>query len=195
MPSLPEFALTGEDRCSLLKFARQCVQATVQRSPVPAAPPNASFALICGVFVTLHVKEKLRGCIGVIETTEPLDASIAHCAAGAALHDPRFSPVRMEELDSLQIEISLLSPPFPIRIEEIEIGRHGLIVAKDRKRGLLLPQVAVEHSLDKETFLAETCRKAGLPRDAWKMEDVQTCGFTCEVFSEQDGMQERNGCL
>jgi AmmeMemoRadiSam system protein A len=138
------------------------------------------------VFVTLHVKENLRGCIGVIETMEPLAASIAHCAAGAALHDPRFSPVRIEELESLQIEISLLSPPLPIRLEEIEIGRHGLIVAKDRKRGLLLPQVAVEHTLDRETFLAETCRKAGLPRDAWKTDDVQILGFTCEVFSDDD---------
>lgn len=139
--------------------------------------------------MTLHVKEKLRGCIGVIETTEPLAASIAHCAAGAALHDPRFSPVRAEELDSLQIEISLLSPPLPIRPEEIQIGRHGLIVAKGGNRGLLLPQVALEHALDKETFLAETCRKAGLPRDAWKTEDVQISGFTCEVFSDQGDMR------
>lgn len=184
MPSLPEFALTEEDHHSLLKFARQCVQAAAQRSAAPPAPTDSPFSLICGVFVTLHVKEKLRGCIGVIETTEPLAASIAHCAAGATLHDPRFSPVRGEELDSLKIEISLLSPPFPIRLEEIEIGCHGLIVAKDNKRGLLLPQVALEHALDKEAFLAETCRKAGLPRDAWKIGDVQICGFTCEVFSD-----------
>lgn len=188
MPSLLEFALTKEDHRALLKFARQCVHAAVQRleAPPPAiAPP---FSLICGVFVTLHVNEKLRGCIGVIESTEALGASIAHCAAGAALHDPRFSPVRAEELESLQIEISLLSSPSPILMEEIEIGRHGLIVAKDRKRGLLLPQVAVEHALDKEAFLAETCRKAGLPRDAWKMGDVQILGFTCDVFSDQDGV-------
>jgi len=184
MPSLPEFALTEEDRSSLLKFARECVQAAVERLTAPAAPPDATFSLICGVFVTVQVKERLRGCIGIIETAEPLAASIAHCAAGAALHDPRFSPVRPEELDSLQIEISLLSPPFPIRPEQIEIGRHGLIVAKDRKRGLLLPQVATEHALDKETFLAETCRKSGLPRDAWRTEEVEILGFTCEVFSD-----------
>jgi len=186
MPSLPEFALTAEDQRSLLKFARQCVQAAVHRSNPPAIPATAPFSLVCGVFVTLHTKEKLRGCIGVIETTESLAASMAHCAAGAALHDPRFSPVRVEELDSLRIEISLLSPPAPVRPEEIEIGHHGLIVALDRRRGLLLPQVAVEHSLDREMFLAETCRKAGLPRDAWKMKEVQILGFTCEVFSDDD---------
>jgi len=184
MPSLPEFAHSEEDHRSLLNFARQCVYAAVQRSDAPDATMAGPFSFICGVFVTLHVKEKLRGCIGVIETAEPLAASIAHCAAGAALHDPRFSPIRIEELESLQIEISLLSPPLPIRLEEIEIGRHGLIVAKDRNRGLLLPQVAVEHALDRETFLSETCRKASLPRDAWKTDDVQILGFTCEVFSD-----------
>src|SRR5262249_28524378 len=171
--------------------ARECVQAAVQQSTAPANPMAGPFSLICGVFVTLHVKQKLRGCIGVIETAEPLAASIAHCAAGAALHDPRFSPVRADELDSLQIEISLLSPPFPIRTEQFEICRHCLSAAKDRKRGLLLPQVATEHALDQETFLAETCRKAGLPREAWRTEEVEILGFTCEVFS--DGGEGGNG--
>jgi AmmeMemoRadiSam system protein A len=184
MPSLPEFALTEEDHRLLLEFAHKCARAAVERCTVPEAQGTPLFSLVCGVFVTLHVRKKLRGCIGVIETEESLGASIAHCAAGAALRDPRFSPIRAEELDSLQIEISLLSPPTAIRPEEIEIGRHGLIVVKDRQRGLLLPQVAVEHSLDRDAFLGETCRKAGLPRDAWKFGGVQIFGFTCEVFSD-----------
>ena len=186
MQFLPEFGLAEEDHHSLLKFARQCVMAAVSGSTKPEAPAISPFNLVCGVFVTLHVRERLRGCIGVIEAGEPLGISVAHCAAGAALHDPRFSPLRLEELDSLQIEISLLSPPFAIRPEEIEIGRHGLIVATERRRGLLLPQVATEHSLDKNAFLEETCRKAGLPRDAWKTDAVQILGFTSEVFSDSD---------
>lgn len=185
MPSLPESALPKEDRVALLQFARQCVQASVTRASNPVAPLNPVFDRRCGVFVTLHVRGKLRGCIGVIEAEESLRASIPHCAASAALHDPRFSPVRTEELPDLQIEISLLSSPAPIHHDEIEIGRHGLIVAKDRHRGLLLPQVAVEHSLDRTSFLEETCRKAGLPRDAWKSGPMQILAFTCEVFSDQ----------
>src|SRR5262249_12384749 len=114
----------------------------------------------------------------------PLAVSIVHCAAGAALRDPRFSRVRPEELGLLQIEISLLSTPAPIRLEDIEIGRHGLIVSEGRHRGLLLPQVATEHSLDRKTFLEETCRKAGLHRDAWRSDSIQIFGFTCDVFSD-----------
>jgi uncharacterized protein len=187
MPSLPEFVLPEEDRRALLEFARQSVHSAVTRNANPPPPPIPAFARMCGVFVTLHVQGKLRGCIGVIEAEEPLGASISHCAASAALHDPRFAPVRAEELPHLQIEISLLSTPATIRPEEIEIGRHGLLIVKDRHRGLLLPQVAVEHSLDREEFLAETCRKAGLPRDAWKSEPLQIFGFTCEVFSDHSG--------
>ncbi len=185
MPSLPEYALSREDRAALLQFGRECVQAAVARSATSAPPSAPIFERRCGVFVTIHVRGKLRGCIGVIEAEESLRASIPHCAASAALHDPRFSPVRAEELPDLRIEISLLSSPVPIRPEEIEIGRHGLIVAKDRHRGLLLPQVAVEHSLDRISFLEETCRKAGLARDAWKSGPLQILGFTCEVFSDQ----------
>jgi len=184
MPSPPEFGFADEDRRELLEYARQSVQSAVTGNVSPAPPLSPVFARICGVFVTLHVQGKLRGCIGVIEAQEPLGASISHCAASAALHDPRFSPVRAEELSDLQIEISLLSPPVPILPEEIEIGRHGLLVVKDRHRGLLLPQVAVEHSLDRASFLSETCRKAGLSRDAWKSDPLQVFGFTCEVFSD-----------
>src|SRR5262249_47846206 len=165
--------------------ARECVQAAVQQSTAPANPMAGPFSVICGVFVTLHVKQKLRGGIGIIEATEPLAASIAHCAAGAALHDPRFSPVRADEVDSLQIEISLLSPPFPIREEQIEIPPHRWTLAQYEKRGRLLARVATEHALDQETFLAETCRKAGLSRDAWRTEEVEIFGFTCEVFSDE----------
>lgn len=185
MPSLPDFVFSEEERRALLQFARQSVINAVTRSPRSnEAPREGVFARTCGVFITLYVRGKLRGCIGVVEAQERLGESVAHCAAGAALHDPRFPPIRAEELEYLHIEISLLSEPAPIRPEEIELGRHGLLVVKDRNRGLLLPQVATEHHLDRESFLAETCRKASLPRDAWKDGSAEIFGFTCEVFSD-----------
>lgn len=136
------------------------------------------------MFVTLHVRGRLRGCIGVVETQETLAESVMRCAAGAALRDPRFSPLQTEELEGLHIEISLMSAPVPIRPEEIEIGRHGLLVINGARRGLLLPQVATEHQLDPQQFLQETCRKAGLPLEAWREGGTEILGFTCEIFSE-----------
>jgi len=124
-----------------------------------------------------------------VETSEPLRSSIAHCASGAALRDPRFPPVSEEELGALEVELSLLSRPALLLVSEIELGRHGLIVSKDGRRGLLLPQVAVEHKLSREQFLAETCRKAGLSGDAWRTDDVAIMGFTCVVISESEKSQ------
>ena len=185
MQSLPDSSLSSVECRKLLQFARQSVESAITPSDYLSAPDDPISARICGVFVTIHVGGKLRGCIGVVETEEPLRESIAHCAVGAALHDPRFPPVRPEELDRLEIEISLLSRPAPIQPADIVLGKHGLIIVKDHQRGLLLPQVATEHRLDREDFLAETCRKAGLPRDAWKSGSVQILGFTCEVFSDR----------
>ncbi len=174
-----------EDRRSLLRWARQAIIEAVSRSQLPSdIPQHGIFGEQRGVFVTLHVRGRLRGCIGVIESEQPLGESIVRCAAGAALRDPRFSPMREEELHELEIEISLLSPPAPIRPEEIELGRHGLLIVYEAQRGLLLPQVATEHRLNREQFLEETCRKAGLPRHAWSQDEVRIFGFTCEVFSE-----------
>jgi AmmeMemoRadiSam system protein A len=137
-----------------------------------------------GVFVTLRNSARLRGCIGVVEADTPLGDSVARCAAGAALQDPRFAPMRVTDLSHLQIEISLLSQPEPIDINAIEIGRHGLIIVSGERRGLLLPQVAIEHGLNREQFLSETCRKAHLLRDAWRDARTQILGFTCEVFAD-----------
>ncbi|MBS1840779.1 MAG: AmmeMemoRadiSam system protein A [Acidobacteria bacterium] len=185
MPSPPDFSPSPEERRALLQYARHVVESAVRHSSFSAVSEDPIFSAVRGVFVTIHAKNKLRGCIGVVEAAEPLRSSIAHCATGAALHDPRFLPVRPEELEHLEIEISLLSPPTPIQPADIALGKHGLIVVSDRRRGLLLPQVAAEHQLDREEFLAETCHKAGLPRDAWKSSAVQILGFTCEVFSDR----------
>jgi AmmeMemoRadiSam system protein A len=180
MPSLSE-----TDRQSLLDLARRAIAEAVSlQKSAGSIPQSGMFLEKRGVFVTLHTRGRLRGCIGVIEPVEPLVESIARCAAGAALHDPRFSPVRVEELPELRIEISLLSPLEPILPENIEIGKHGLLIAQGSKRGLLLPQVAVEHKLARDQFLEETCRKAGLNVSAWQEPETRILGFTCEIFSE-----------
>jgi len=111
-----------------------------------------------------------------------LGRTIAECAVSAAREDPRFAPLRPEETENVQIEVSVLTPPAPIAAEDVSIGEHGLLIEQGARRGLLLPQVAVEHGLDRERFLQETCRKAGLPLDAWKSKETRIFGFRCEII-------------
>ncbi len=184
--------LSESDRRSILELARRAIaEAVALQKPAGRLPQSGVFAEKRGLFVTIHACGRLRGCIGVIEPFEPLGESIARCAASAALQDSRFSPVRAEEFQDLQIEISLLSAPEPILPEEIEIGKHGLLISQGSKRGLLLPQVAIEHKLDREQFLEETCRKAGLDVKAWQEPEAQILGFVCEVFSESGNHGEQ----
>ncbi len=179
--------LSEAERRSLLELARRAIADAVSLQKHGGnIPRDGVFAEVRGVFVTLHARSRLRGCIGVVETIEPLREAIARCAASAALNDPRFSPVRPDELRDLQIEISLLSTLEPILPPDIEIGKHGLLISQGTKRGLLLPQVAVEHKLSREQFLIETCRKAGLNANAWQEPETRIYGFSCEVFSESD---------
>ena len=176
--------LSEADRRALLQLARKAVVEAVTHGGLPEQiPHDGVFAERRGAFVTLHVQRRLRGCIGVIEADQPLGDSIVRCAASSALQDPRFPPMRAEDLAELQIEISLLSAPAPISLEEVEVGRHGLLVSRGEQRGLLLPQVAVQHHLNREQFFEETCRKAQLPREVWRDPGTQLFGFTCEVFS------------
>jgi AmmeMemoRadiSam system protein A len=187
--------LSETDRRSALQLARTAVQEAVSRGSLPEhIPKEGIFAERRGVFVTLHVEGRLQGCIGVVEAHEPLGEAIVRCAASAALEDARFAPMRAEQLHSLTIEISLLSPPAPITPEAVETGRHGLLIALHSQRGLLLPQVALEHRLSRDQFLEETCRKAGLRREAWRDPEARLFGFTCEVFSESSlGGKEEGG--
>jgi AmmeMemoRadiSam system protein A len=187
MPSLSE-----ADRHSLLALARRAiVEAVSFQKPIGDTPRMGASAETRGVFVTLHGRGRLRGCIGVVEAFEPLGESIPRCAVNAALRDPRFLPVRAEELPEIEIELSLLSPFEPILPENIEIGKHGLLISQGSKRGLLLPQVAVEHKFSRDQFLEETCRKAGLSANAWQEPDARILGFTCEVFSEAKNIGEQ----
>jgi AmmeMemoRadiSam system protein A len=180
MPSLSE-----ADRQGLLRLARQVVVEVVSLGRLPGeVPSDGVFAERRGVFVTLRRQHRLQGCIGVIEADEPLGQALVRCATSAALEDPRFAPLRPEELGEIEIEISLLSPPALINPAHIEIGRHGLLVSRGALRGLLLPQVAVEHNLTREEFLDEVCRKAQLPRQSWRDPQTQLLGFTCEVFTD-----------
>jgi len=180
--------LSEADGRGLLVLARKAIVEAVTRKELPETIPHEGiFGERRGVFVTLHVRGELRGCIGTTENDEPLGEATVRCAASAALHDPRFPAMRSEELAALNVEISVLSPLTPIRPEEIEIGRHGLVVSDENHRGLLLPQVALEHGLNREQFLAETCRKARLPQDAWRWPSTRIQGFTCEVFSDAKG--------
>ncbi len=184
-------SLSENDRSLILSIARQGVWHAVLHGRPGADLPTAGILLERGgLFVTLHVKGKMRGCIGVIEAQATLGENLIRCAADAALHDPRFAPMRVEEMEHLAIEVSLLTPLEPIRPEEVEIGRHGLLVERGMHRGLLLPQVATEHRLSREQFLAETCHKAGLPRDTWKDPQTRIYAFECTIIAEANGARQ-----
>lgn len=174
-----------EDRRALLGLARDAILAYVRGLPPPAGGPSPIMSQLAGVFVSLHRGRALRGCIGHVEADRPLVRSIPEMAVAAASCDPRFPPVTADELGDVEIELSVLGALEPIGgAGDIEIGQHGLLVEHQGQRGLLLPQVAVEWQWDAETFLAQTCQKAGLPRDAWKA-GASIYRFTAEVFAEQ----------
>ncbi len=182
----PEYS--AEERGQLLQLAHHSIGAALRRSPpdVPSSlvPPSPHLCEARGAFTTLHLYDRLRGCVGFVQPLRPLYQTVSETAVAAAFNDPRFDPVTDDEAPLLKIEISVLSLLRPITLSEIEIGRHGLVVTHRFQRGLLLPQVAVEHEWDRETFLAETCQKAGLPPDAW-LHGATVEGFTAEVFGEQ----------
>ncbi len=181
--TLPQ--ISEADRLAALVLTRRAVTRAVAGGLAEDLPRHGFFGERRGAFVTLRVLGKLRGCIGIIEPECSVAETLVKCAMSAALEDPRFSPIRPEELRALIIEISLLSPIALIQPEDIEIGRHGLLVARDGSRGVLLPQVAVEHGLDRYQFLRETCRKAGLADDAWRDRKTAVFGFTAQHFCEE----------
>ena len=176
---------SAADRRLLLKSACDAITAHVSGSPPSISEGVDVLDRPGAAFVTIHNAGELRGCIGHIEANEPLGRVIARCALAACSSDPRFSAIGATELPHLELELSLLGPLEPITSpDDIEIGRHGLVVEKGWHRGLLLPQVATEWNWDAETFLAQTCHKAGLPRDAWK-QDAKMWRFEAEVFGER----------
>lgn len=175
--------IDAASRRRLLGLARASVNAQVLGTAPPPVPHDLAIAS-AGVFVSLHGGKKLRGCLGSL-AGEPLAHAVARLAAAVCHLDPRFPPVAAAELDAIILEISVLTRREPlVEMARIEIGRHGLTVEQGRRHGLLLPQVALEHDWDRETFLAHTCLKADLPRDAWRNGAV-VCTFEAEVFGEE----------
>lgn len=178
----------GPDGRALLRAARDAIEAAVTGRGERRAPEEESAALIepGASFVTLRGPDgSLRGCIGELEARRPLVESVRGCAVGAALRDPRFSPVEAGELAGLHVAISVLTPAAPIGgPEDVEVGRHGLLVERGAYRGVLLPEVAAEQGWDAATFLAHTCRKAGLPPDAWRDPETRVSAFETVKLAE-----------
>lgn len=167
-----------------MRLAREAIVGHVQGIPPPSPDPSDVLSRLAGAFVSIHKQGDLRGCIGHIEANEPLGGVVARCAVAACSSDPRFPAVSASELPHLDIELSVLGPLERITgPDDFEIGRHGLVVEMGWHRGLLLPQVATEWNWDRETFLAQTCHKAGLARDAWK-QGAAVWRFEAEVFGE-----------
>ena len=173
-----------DERSLLLRLAHDSILSAVQKRAIPLDPPTAHLAEPRGAFTSLYLHGELRGCVGYVLPKESVWRAVAETARAAAFEDTRFYPVTLPEAQALEIELSILSPPQPISAEAIEIGRHGLLIGMGAHRGLLLPQVPAEHNWDRETFLAQTCRKAGLPLDAWK-NGAKIEAFTAEIFGEK----------
>jgi AmmeMemoRadiSam system protein A len=179
------FSLADRDKHVLLEVARRALTlAAESRRSLADLPQGENLMRPAGAFVTLRRRGRLRGCVGQLPSSLPLIAVVAQCARAAALHDPRFSPVRPAELAEIEIELSVLSSTEEIEPGRIEAGKHGLIVSKDFKRGVLLPQVATEFRWTAKQFLEETCVKAGLDRDAWKDPKTRIQAFAADAFSE-----------
>ncbi len=183
-----EADLTAEGKCELLRIARESVAAAISGKHYTATTSICDLLnQKAGAFVTLHEKGELRGCIGYIEARLPVYETVAEVAAKAAMSDPRFASVTKSELDDIEFEISVLSPLKKISdIQEIIVGKHGIMMEHGYYRGLLLPQVAVENGWDKNEFLRYTCMKAGMDGDCYKEAGTDIYIFTADVFSERE---------
>ena len=181
--ALSEFS--RQERSLLLQLAHQSIAAALEHREISLVPPNPHLAEPRGVFTTLYYRGDLRGCVGYVFPVMSLYRMVAESARGAAFDDSRFAPVTRDQAAELEVSLSILSPPQPIRPEDVEIGRHGLLIKMGDYRGLLLPQVPIEHKWDRIAFLEQTCKKAGLPVDAWQT-GAQVEAFTAEIFGDGD---------
>jgi uncharacterized protein len=186
--------LTPQQGNDIVSYARSVIEGHYKGS-VPQVPESLKKLFLDrrGVFVTLTtVGDDLRGCIGYPEPTHALGDAVMHSALSAALEDPRFPPVEQAELDHLLVEVSVLTKPEQVKVEDpkdyikkIKVGRDGLIAEKGWSRGLLLPQVPVEWKWGCEEFLCHTCAKAGLPPTAWHESGFKLYSFSAQIFSEE----------
>jgi AmmeMemoRadiSam system protein B/AmmeMemoRadiSam system protein A len=181
------FSLTGPEKSELLALARTSAEQAVRTHQPYNPPPSSSETLnqAYGAFVTITRAGALRGCIGFTSPSKPLYMTVRDTATLAALRDPRFPPITAAELPELDYEISVLSPLRRVTdLEQIKIGRDGLLMKNGESEGLLLPQVPVEQNWDRQTFLEQTCAKAGMKHDCWKQENTDIFKFTAVVFGE-----------
>ncbi len=182
-----DMMFSDDDKKIMLNAAREVLTVCVKGEEVKMPESLSKLeSEAMGIFVTLHTRKgELRGCIGYLEGIKPLRDAIMDMTIAAATEDPRFKPVSEEELGDVMLEISLLSPLRKIESpDELEIGKHGLVISRGHNKGLLLPQVATENNWDRKTFIEHTCEKARLPRDAWKLDDTEISIFSAEVFEE-----------
>jgi len=180
--------LTADERQTLSGIARESLTSYLRTSRLPDLDHDqAALAAQRGTFVTLRVRAtgELRGCRGESRARRPLAESVARMAVASATDDPRFAPVTHNEVPALRIEISALTPLAPIAVNEIVIGQHGLMLVHANSSGLLLPQVAAERGWSTEMFLAQLCRKADLPADAWQVVGAVLYGFEAEIWKEE----------
>ena len=180
--------LNGKEKKILINIVKETIKAHLNSNDQPDFYyGQKALNEEVGAFVTLKIEGKLRGCIGMLITKEPLYITVSNMALEAAFHDPRFEALKKEEYTALEVEISVLTPFKKIdSIDEIEVGKHGLMISRGNNSGLLLPQVATEYAWDKNTFLEHACIKAGLSTDAWKESDVEICIFSAEVFRSEE---------
>ena len=186
--------LNAHEKQALLAIARQAIIQGVQTGQEYVEPrEEKTLNQRNGCFVTIKQNGQLRGCIGNFQSELPIFKEVAQMAQASSAKDPRFYPLKEEDLDNFTLEISVLSPLHKIEdIEEIEVGKHGIYIEKSFYRGVLLPQVATEHKWDRLTFLKQTCIKAGLPTDAWEANDADIYVFSAQIFGEETTEQGRD---
>ena len=172
-----------EEHTLLFRLAHSAIESELEGREISLVSPSLHLAELRGVFTTLYLQGNLRGCVGYVFPVAPLYQTVVETARASAFDDTRFASVTREEAPHLEVSLSVLSRLRPIKAEDVEVGRHGLLVSMAGHRGLLLPQVPVEQRWDRATFLQQTCRKAGLPPDAWQA-GATLEAFTAEVFGE-----------
>jgi uncharacterized protein len=181
--------LTPQEKKMLIALAHFSIESGFRptHTNIPSSEEFPILTSNAGAFVTITINNKLRGCIGYVQSDDELSKTIMDAAYQAAFHDPRFSPLSEAEFDNIKLEISILSEAFPLlNYEEIILGKHGLILEEGGRKALLLPQVPIEHKLNRDQFLSVLCRKAGLDEEYWKTKKLSLHAFTATVFSEND---------
>jgi uncharacterized protein len=187
--------LTAQDKVILLTAARKSIKTVFIEgaSPTVDYSQHPNLNQNCGAFVTLRIKNDLRGCIGYIFTKFPLFETVCDAAKHSAFNDPRFSPLTFSELDIIDIEISVLSIPVSIKsYDDIKIGVHGLLLEENGYKSVLLPQVAIENNLGLDEFLSILCEKAGLYSQFWKTKMLSLKSFEAQIFSEEEILRKEN---